>query len=154
MNLSKTVTLKEATRSDTATRLGIDNTPSDEIIENMKLTGEKIVDVVRSKFEGVFIPSFFRCDALNTAVGGAPTSDHRLGRSVDLDSKDNAQNVAIFDFIRQDLTFDQCIGEYPDKEGVFSWVHASIRPKDNRGQVLVKLKTKYIPFSEWSPGMV
>ena len=154
MNLSKTVTLKEATYSTTAIRKGIDNTPNEVQIENMKRTAVKIVDPTRNRFPGARINSFFRCPALNRAIGGSKNSDHMAGRSVDLDSDGNLLNIAIFDFIRTELDFDQCIGEYPDENGVFQWVHASIREKDNRGQVLVKLKDKYIPFGEFQVGMV
>lgn len=160
MNLSKTVTLKEATFSEKATRTGIDNTPNEEQIENMKLTAEKIVDPVRNRFPGTVINSFFRNPAVNKAVGGSRTSDHMTGRSVDLDSRGNELNNQIFDFIRTELEFDQCIGEYPDASGNFSWIHASRRARDNRGQVLVKLKdtptkkNNYIPFGEWQKGMV
>lgn len=153
MNLSKTVTLKEATYSTTAIRKGIDNTPNDAQIENMKRTSVKIVDPVRNRFPGARMNSFFRCAALNKAIGGSKSSDHMNGNSVDLDSEDNKDNVGIFDFIRTELDFDQCIGEYPDADGVFQWVHASTRETGNRGQVLVKLKDKYIPYGEFQIGM-
>ena len=154
MNLSKTVTLSESTRSDAAIRLSLDNTPTEEAVERMKVTATRIIDPVRNRFQNVRINSFYRSPSLNRKLKGAKNSQHVTGEAVDIDTPDNVDNVAIFNFIEEELVFDQLIGEYPDANGVFQWVHASIREKDNRGQVLVKLKEKYIPFGEFQIGMV
>lgn len=154
MMLSKTVSLHEATKSTTALRHGIDNTPNPEQLENLKRTAEKIVDPVRNQFPTTSINSFFRSPALNRKIGGAKNSQHCLGEAVDLDSPEDVNNLAIFNFVKDHLVFDQVIAEFPNAEGVPSWCHASIRMKDNRGQVLVKLKLRYIPFGEYVVGMV
>lgn len=154
MNLSKTVQLSESTRSDTAIRLNLDNTPPPEVLERMKVTATRIVDPVRNRFPNVRINSFYRSPSLNRKLKGAKNSQHVTGEAVDLDTPDNVDNVAIFNFIKDQLVFDQVIGEYPDANGVFQWTHASIREKDNRGQVLIKLKDKYILFGEYQIGMV
>lgn len=162
--ISKTVSLKEATRSNTAVRFGIDNTPNETQIMAITDTAIHIVDAVRNKFgDAVDVSSFFRSEALNKKVGGATKngkaiSQHCKGEAVDLDSRDNALNLAVFNFIKDNLVYDQLILEAPDANGVPSWVHASYvqHPKQNRGQVLVYLAStkKYIPYGEFQIGMV
>ena len=155
--ISRTVTLKEATRSNTAVRFGIDNTPNETQIAMITDTAVHIVDSVRKQFgdSTVDVSSFFRSEKLNKKIGGSKSSQHCKGEAVDLDSKDNELNLAIFNFVKDNLTFDQMIGEYPDANGVFQWVHVSYvsHPKQNRGQILVKLKDRYIPFGEYQKGM-
>jgi len=73
---------------------------------------------------------------------------------IDADTFGFGNNNEIFDFISKNLEFDQLIGEYPDASGKFSWVHCSLTKTHNRKQRLVKLKDKYIPFTDWKPGMI
>lgn len=155
MNLSPSVTLLEATKSQTAIRFGIDNTPNQVQIENMMRVSGKIIEPILARFPGVFIYSFFRSPALNKKIGGSKTSQHCNGEAVDLDSVGNKANLDIFLTV-YDMVFDQLIAEYPDEKGVPSWVHVSYveHPKKNRGQVLVKLKDRYIPYGEYRVGMV
>jgi len=157
--IGKTVTLHEAIRSNTAVRFGIDNTPNQTELDSMTHTAEHIVDAVRKQFgDAVDISSFFRSKKLNKKIGGSASSQHCKGEAVDLDSKDNTLNLAIFNFVKDNLVFDQLIFEAPDKEGIPSWVHVSFvqHPKQNRGQILVYLATskKYIPYGEFVKGMI
>lgn len=152
MMLSKTVSLSEATKSTTAIRHGIDNTPNESQLENMRRTAE-MVDKIRTQFPNAQINSFYRSPALNRKIGGAKNSQHVNGEAVDLDSPGDVHNLDIFLFCH-DIVFDQLIMEYPNEKGIPSWVHVSIRHKDNRGQVLAKLKDKYIPYGEYQVGMV
>ena len=70
--ISKHISYKEGTYSNTATRLGIDNTPNDDQLTNMELVAEKIFEPLRSYVGGpIKINSFFRCPKLNTAIGGS-----------------------------------------------------------------------------------
>lgn len=154
MNLSKSVSLHEATKSETAIRLGLDNTPSQEVIERMKVTASRVVDPIKQRFPACYVSSFFRSESLNRKLKGAKNSQHVTGEAVDMDSPGNSDNLAIFNFVKDELVHDQVIAEYPNADGVPEWVHASIREKDNRGQVLVKLKDKYVPFGEWKIGDV
>ncbi len=154
--LSKTVTFKEATRSNTAVKLGIANIPNEQQIKAMIDTCEHIVDSVRNKYgDAVDVSSMFRSEALNKKIGGAKGSQHCSGEAVDLDSKDDKLNLEIFNFIKDNMVFDQMVFEYPDEKGIPSWVHVSYveHPKKNRGQILVKLKDKYITWGEFKPGM-
>lgn len=156
-NLSKTVTYKEAVRSNTAVRFGIENIPNELQLKAMMDTAVHIVDKVRAKFgeDAVDISSYFRSEKLNKKVGGAKGSQHLSGEAVDLDSKDNTLNLAIFNFIKDNLVFDQLLLEHPDANGIPQWVHCSYveHPKKNRGQILVVLKDKTIPFGEFKVGM-
>ena len=156
MNLSQSVTLLEATKSQTAIQNGIDNTPPADVLENMKRTATKIIDPVKSRFPWATVSSFYRSPKLNKKIGGAANSQHVTGEAVDLDSPNDHANEDIFVFIKDNLVFDQLIKEYPNEKGVPSWVHASYveHPKKNRGQILVKLKDKYIPFGEYKVGMI
>lgn len=156
--ISKTVSLKEATRSNTAVRFGIDNTPNEKQIMALTDTAVHIVDSVRAKFgDAVDVSNMFRSEKLNKKIGGAKNSQHMNGEAVDLDSRDNSLNLDIFNFIKDNLVYDQLILEAPDKDGVPSWVHCSFvsHPKQNRGQILVYLAVskKYIPYGEFVKGM-
>jgi uncharacterized protein YcbK (DUF882 family) len=158
MKISKYVTFNEATKSQTATRLGIDNTPNEEQLEAMKHVAVNVFDKVREYVNGpLAVGSFFRCPALNAAIGGSSkTSQHMAGEAIDIDCDQFGfgNNNEVFDFIRKNLDYDQIIGEYPRADGKFEWVHVSLKKNGNRKQQLVKLKDRYIPFYEWKQGMV
>lgn len=157
MNLSPSVTLLEATKSQTAIRFGIDNTPNQVQIENMMRVSGKIIEPILARFPGVFIYSFFRSPALNKKIGGSKTSQHCNGEAVDLDSVGNKANLDIFNFVKDNLVFDQLCLEAPDEHGVPSWIHISYveHPKKNRQQIIVWLakSKKYIPYGQFSNGM-
>lgn len=153
MNLSPKVSLLSATKSETAIRLGIDNTPNQEQLDNMIRVSAKIIEPILTRFPTAYISSFFRSPALNKKIGGSKSSQHCKGEAVDLDSPNNSANLDIFLTV-YDMVFDQLILERPDEKGIPSWVHVSLKDRDNRGQVLVKLKDKYIPYGEFQIGMV
>lgn len=154
MNLSPKVSLLSATKSDTAIRLGIDNTPDVVQLDNMKRVAEKVIEPILSRFPTAYISSFFRSEKLNKRIGGARKSQHMTGEAVDLDSPNNYVNLDIFNFCKEYLTFDQLLLEKPDINGIPSWVHISLKDKDNRNQILVVLKDKTIPFGIYTVGMV
>ena len=156
MNITPNVSLLTATKSDTAIRLGISNQPDQVQLENMKRVSGKVIEPILSRFPMAFISSFFRSPALNKKIGGSKNSQHMTGEAVDLDSVNNVANLDIFNFAKDYLTFDQLVLEAPSQDGTPSWVHISLKEKDNRGQILVFLSStkKYLPFGEWRPGMV
>lgn len=159
MKISKYLTYDEATKSQTGTRLGIKNDPNDEQLANMKYVATEIFDKVREYVNGpLHASSFFRSLALNNAIGGSSTtSQHMKGEAIDIDCDTfgYGNNIQIFEWIKKTLTFDQIILEYPDASGKPAWVHVSLKRKGtNRGELLVKLKDKYIKYSTWKPGMV
>jgi hypothetical protein len=154
MKLSKYVSLAEVTRSDTAKRKGISNEPTPEHLENLKVICEDVFDKVREHF-GVplFISSGYRSAALNKAIGGSATSDHNNGRALDLDQDghgNGVKNKDVFNYIINNLDFDQCIAEFPRPDGDPEWVHVGYRKGANRKQILVAYKeggkTKYKPY--------
>jgi uncharacterized protein YcbK (DUF882 family) len=158
MKISKYVSYDEATKSQTATRLGIDNAPTEEHLENMKYVALNVFDHVREFVGGpLHASSFYRSPALNAAIGGSSkTSQHMTGHAIDIDCDTFGfgNNNQVFDFIRKNLEYDQVIGEYPDANGKFAWVHVSLKKSGNRKQDLIKLKDKYILFTDWKPGQV
>jgi hypothetical protein len=156
MNLSPKVSLLTATKSDTAIRFGIDNTPNQVQLENMRRVSEKVIEPILSRYPWAFVSSFFRSPALNRKIGGAKNSQHMNGEAVDIDSPDNKANLDIFNFVKDELVYDQVILEAPDADGVPSWVHVSLKNTDNRGQILVYLAStkKYLPYGLWTKGMV
>jgi hypothetical protein len=154
MKLSKYVSLAEVTRSDTAKRKGISNEPTPEHLENLKVICEDVFDKVREHF-GVplFISSGYRSAALNKAIGGSSTSDHNLGRALDLDQDghgNGVRNKDVFNYIKDNLEFDQLIMEFKRADGDCDWVHVGYRKGANRKQVLEAYrdggKTKYKPY--------
>jgi len=163
--VSKYVTLREVTFSDTAVRKGIDNIPSTDQLELIKVAAEKVFDPLREWVNGpVKINSVFRGDKLNKAIGGSKTSQHCVGLDPKLNSygaafdvDDNFYHSSItdkdnndmFHFIKDHLDFDQLIWEFGNKHNP-NWVHFSYRPDKNRKQVLIAVKqsgkTVYLPY--------
>ena len=143
-NISKHISYKEATRSITAKRLGINNTPDVEQIYNMQVLAENIFEPLR-KYVGkpICINSMFRSPELNKAVGGSITSQHCKGQAMDIDDKyGHATNAEMFEFIKNNLDFDQMIWEFGDDENP-DWVHVSyISKEENRNKILKAYKNK------------
>lgn len=143
-NISKYITYQEAVTSQTAIRKGIINEPSISILTNMQLVGVRVFDVVREHFNTPLrISSFYRSLLLNNAVGGSKTSQHTKGQAIDIQGTGDVTNKMIFDYIKDNLDFDQLLAEYPDKNGEPAWVHVSYVSKEkNRKQVLTIQKPK------------
>jgi len=141
MFVSSNISIKEATRSQTATRRGIDNLPNKEALLKMKLVADKIFEPVRKKFERpILISSFYRCEELNKLIGGSPKSQHCKGEAIDIDS--DPINDQIFRFIKNNLIYDQLIWEFGN-EVYPAWVHVSYtNERPNRMQCLKALRIK------------
>lgn len=141
MNLSANFTLKELTRSDTADRLDIDNTPNDEQIESLRLLCENILQPVRDHFgKPVKINSGFRCPALNQATGGSATSDHCKGQACDFEI-DGVSNPELAQWVADNLKYTQLILEfYTQGQPNSGWVHASFNPDNLKCQELTAVK--------------
>lgn len=155
MKLSKYVSLAEVIRSDTAKRKGISNSPTPEHQENLVVVCEEVFDKVREHFGvPIFISSGYRSAALNKAIGGSATSDHNLGRALDLDQDGHGNgvtNMDVFKFIKDNLEFDQLIAEGSNGAGDMNWVHVGYRKGNNRKQILIAIftngKAKYVPYT-------
>ena len=140
VTLSKNFTLTEFTKSQTALRMGIDNTPNDEHLASAKLLFENVVQPVRDHFGPTVINSGYRGPALNEAIGGASASQHCRGEAVDIECPGIA-NETVAQWIADNLEFDQLILEFAEK-GIpdAGWVHVSYIPEGNRKQILTALK--------------
>lgn len=138
MNLSDNLTLAEVTRSESAKRFGIDNNPSDPIIKKLKSLAKNIFQPIRENFGApIYISSGFRSEALNKALRGASGSQHTKGEAIDIDNDGtDISNTDIFNFIKDNLDFDQLIWEFGDDEKP-DWVHVSYVSKTrNRKKIL------------------
>jgi hypothetical protein len=137
MNLSKSFTLNELTKSQEATRLGIDNTPSEEHILNLKILCDNILQPIRD-FYGlpVSVSSGYRSPELCEAIGSSRTSQHARGEAADFEIFGVA-NKDLSDWIVSNLEYDQCILEFWNiNEPNSGWVHCSFSTKYNRKQYL------------------
>ena len=140
MKLSRNFSLTEFTKSSSALRLGIDNTPEGEHLEAAKLLFEKIVQPVRDEFGLTVINSGYRCPALNEAIGGAKTSQHCKGESADIEVPGTA-NIVVAKWIEYFLKFDQLILEFYSKNDPSAgWVHISYIKEGNRNEALTATK--------------
>ncbi len=139
MNISEHITLLEATKSQTAIRLGIDNTPDAATIDRMKLVAETCFEPIRKHFGiPLKVSSFYRCKALNDAIKGSKTSQHMSGEAIDIDADGSSiTNKEIHDWAKANLKFDQLINEFPDVNGNPAWVHISFSKHGNRNQCLI-----------------
>jgi len=152
MQLSKNLALAEVIRSETAKRKGISNIPTPQHIENFKKLAENVFQPIREHFGvPIYISSGYRSKALNTAVGGSLSSQHCSGEAIDIDMDGTSiTNKQIFDFIKENLNFDQMIWEFGTDTNP-DWVHVSYKSTGKqRKQILKAVKaggaTKYLPF--------
>jgi len=137
MNLSKSFTLNELTKSQEATRLGIDNTPNEEHILNLKLLCENVLQPIRD-FYGMplSVSSGYRSAALCEAIGSSSKSQHTKGQAADFEIFGIA-NKDLADFVVKNLDYDQCILEFwNENEPNSGWVHCSYNSSGNRKQFL------------------
>lgn len=119
-------TIEELYRSDTAKRLGIDNKPSTQQTINLVYLAANVLEPLRVAMnEPVKIGSGFRCQALNKAVGGVYNSQHLKGQAADICiDGDMKKGRRWFNFIRDNLVFDQLIWEHNSRTGTY-WIHVS-----------------------------
>jgi hypothetical protein len=145
MQLSKNLALAEVMRSETAKRRGISNMPTPEHIENFKKLAEKVFQPIREHFGvPIHISSGYRSSALNKAVGGSSSSQHCSGEAIDIDmdgTPNGVTNKMVFDYIKNNLEFDQLIWEFGTNENP-DWVHVSYESTGKqRKQVLKAIRS-------------
>ena len=141
-NISAHVTLAEATKSPTAKNLNIKNEPNKDQIDAMKYVSENVFERVRNHFnKPIAVTSFFRNYVLNKAVGGSLTSQHCKGEAMDIDADifGGVTNKQIFDYIKNNLDFDQLIWEFGNSLNP-DWVHVSLVKGLNKREVLKAAK--------------
>jgi len=153
MNLTANFSLHELTKSETALRMGFDNTPDEETTENLRLLCEKVLQPVRDHYgKGVKVNSGYRSPESNAAVGGSKTSDHCKGMAADIEIPGVA-NADLAQWIMDNLDYTQLILEFytpgiPDS----GWVHISYDPNRLTKQELTA--TKVAGKTQYLPGLV
>lgn len=125
-------TIEELCKSETAKERGINNTPSSEVIYNLRNLIMFVLDPLRRKYgKPIHVNSGYRSTQLNKAVGGVKTSQHVKGQAVDITTYSRSGNKRLFNLIRESGCFDQLIDEQN-----LSWVHVSFNANGNRKEVL------------------
>lgn len=144
MNLSEHFTLEEATYSETAVRLGINNQPSTLQLENMKHAAAGMEQVRELLKLPIKVNSWLRLPDVNVAVGGSKVSSHMDGWAIDFTCEKFGSPLAVAKAVAAaGIKFDQMIHEYG------RWVHISFAP-EMRGQRL----TIYRPENKYKPGLL
>ena len=151
--ISKHISYKEATRSATALRLGIENVPNEYELQNMEMVAKKVFEPLREAVNGpIKINSFYRCEELNKAIGGSSKSQHCQGRAIDIDDiYGHVSNAYMYYYIKDNLDFDQLIWEFGTDDSP-DWVHVSYVDEDSNRKKCLKAirengKTKYIDIT-------
>ena len=152
MQLSKNLSLAEVIRSETAKRKGVSNMPTEAHIANFKLLAEKVFQPIREHFGcPIHISSGYRSKALNESIKGSSTSQHCSGEAIDIDMDGTAiTNAAIFNYIKDNLEFDQLIWEFGTDTNP-DWVHVSYESTGKQRKQILKAKkaggkTTYVPY--------
>lgn len=153
MQLSKHLSLAEVTRSDSAKRKGISNQPTPEHIENFKKLAVNIFESIREHFKvPILISSGYRSKDLNAAIGGSLTSQHCQGEAIDIDmdGAGTISNADVFNYIKDELNFDQLIWEFGTDKNP-DWVHVSYESTGKQRKQILKAvkvggKTLYKPY--------
>ena len=137
MNLTDHFTREEMERSSTAIRLGLSNLCPPEMVDNMLLVAI-VLEKIRAHFKKpIHVTSCFRSPAVNRAVGGSPTSAHRVALAADFEVKDVA-NYDVCKWVIENITdYDQIINEFPETGG---WVHIGFTHGTPRKQALTARK--------------
>ena len=153
MKLSKNFSLTELTKSQTAERMGLDNNPSEDQTENLRLLCERVLQPVRDHFDDVVtISSGYRSEILSQKIGSSSKSQHCRGQAADFEIF-GVENNKVSDWIKENLIFDQVILEnYTPGEPNSGWIHVSYN-RDinlNRKEYLMAIKvdgkTQYKPI--------
>jgi hypothetical protein len=155
MQLSEHLSVAEYIKSDTAKRKGISNSMTAAHTENAKVLAAKVFEPIRMHFgKPIFVSSGYRSEALNSAIGGSSSSQHCSAEAIDLDQDDRGTGVTnrmVFDYIKDNLVFDQLIFEMGDDQNP-DWVHVSYKVSGTqRKQILRAYRegsaTKYKPYA-------
>tara|TARA_R110000796_G_scaffold81691_6_gene179772 strand:- start:436 stop:888 length:453 start_codon:yes stop_codon:yes gene_type:complete len=142
--ISKHISYKEATNSNSANKLNLKNKPSKESIENMEVLAEKIFEPLREWAEGpIRVNSFYRSEELNSAIKGSHKSQHLTGNAIDISSLNEKTNAELFHYIKDNLDYDQMIWEYGTNDEP-KWIHVSYSTThENRKRNLRIIKKGY-----------
>ena len=127
-------TLDELTASTTAKKYNIDNTPSEEVYDNLVKLCKEVLQPIRDKYKKpITVTSGFRCKELNDKLKGSKTSQHMTGCAVDIDTPNNEVlfNLIISMLNNNEIEVSQCIDEKK-----YSWIHLGLYVGGKHNQVL------------------
>jgi len=143
MQLTKHFSLQEFVKSQTAERMGIDNTPPEDIIPKLSFIATQILEPLREKIDKpIIITSGYRCPELSKAIGSSENSQHCKGEAVDIEAF-GMSTLNLAEMIINHFEFDQVILECYQKGDLNSgWVHCSLKSGENRKEVLTYSKAK------------
>lgn len=146
--MAKYFSYYEFIKSDTANKLGIDNTPTSERIQNNIIELMRVMDIIRESWTkyckenylnspAIIINSGYRCEALNKALNGSKTSAHKIGSACDFEAL-NGHNKALYEVTKNvlednDIPFDQLLDEFN-----MSWIHLGLRNLNNEQRKQIK----------------
>lgn len=134
MQLTKNFKLSEFTDSDTATAKGIDNTPTDEHLENIKFVAEQLQLIRNTYKQPINISSGYRCEELNTAVNGSKSSQHMQGLAVDINQGSRTKNHNLFLIVKRMMKVGLKVHQLIDEQN-FNWIHIGFKQDNPRGEI-------------------
>jgi hypothetical protein len=136
--------MEELTHSEYAVRNGLDNTPTQAVIENLRKLAMRLEEVRATLGYPIVISSGYRSPVVNAAVGGSKNSSHQTGNAADFLCPQYGKPRAVFDRLRviPSLHWDQLILEFPDSKNG-GWVHVGFSTNP-RGQVLIYNGKEYV----------
>lgn len=139
--ISKHISWREASHSATAEKKEIDNTPPEVAVQNMKKLAKNVFEPLREwAAEPIRVNSFYRSPDLCDAIRSKRTSQHTKGQAIDIDALGEKTNADLFNYIKDNLDFDQLIWEHGDDENP-DWIHVSyVGPSGNRKNILRAVK--------------
>ena len=139
--ISKHISWREATHSATAEKKEIENTPNEGAVQNMKKLAKNVFEPLREwAAEPIRVNSFYRSPDLCDAIRSSRNSQHTKGQAIDIDALGDKTNADLFNYIKDNLDFDQLIWEHGDDENP-DWVHVSyVGPRGNRKNILRAVK--------------
>ena len=155
MKLSKNLSLDEVIKSNTALRRGIDNTPNEGHLKNLKYIAEQVFQPIREHFGvPIYISSGYRSQALNEAIGGSTRSFHSHGMALDLDQdgrNKGVSNADVFYYIKNNLPYTELIWEFGDETNP-NWVHVAIAPgrEDEKNTKIAQRVNNQTTYIKWN----
>jgi hypothetical protein len=139
--ISKHISWGEAIKSKTAEKKEIENTPGELDVQNMKKLAKNVFEPLREwAKEPIRVNSFYRSVELCEAIGSKSTSQHAKGQAIDIDATGDKTNAELFEYIKENLDFDQLIWEFGDDDNP-DWIHVSyVGVSGNRNRILKAVK--------------